>query len=243
MKHFQRWLLVFTAPWMIALRLHANNLDYFILNQNDPAESMKAFESTDEDEVDLDVHRGKKLWELSLGAGYAYLVKSTYQNVSYSNGVSFDGAFLYQLYPQWQVGVDGGYNFNHSSKEEIFTFQGIDIRLERRIEIIHAAPIARFGFWRSGPWGKLWRPYVQGGAGWYQVYQKLTFKVEANRFLYQQQLADASNDYLGINGGAGLECELYPQGLVGIQLIYHRIFSTPSNIEYLSPGVRFSYLF
>src|SRR5439155_26176748 len=110
-------------------------------------------------------------------------------------------------------------------------------------EVAHVTPTFRIGSWLNGLGNLHWRPYLEAGAGWYEILEKANFKFEGNQFLFRFQFEEQTNDYLGAHAGGGLEFEVYPQGVVGVQFAYHRVFSRPQNLQFFSPGLRFSYIF
>jgi hypothetical protein len=189
----------------------------------------------------------RQRWELMLAPGYSFLVGPHYGGVDYSNGWAGDAGLYYDLGSWLQLGVEGGYSFKHDHDDKLYTLYwygaSYDVVLEHRLEIAHIEPVFRLGRWLRGPEDLRWRPYVQAGVGWYELITRVDEQIPANQFLASDQLSEQTNQYLGAQAGAGMEVEVYPQSVIGVQLTYHRVFSSPDNIEMFTPSLRFSYLF
>ena len=214
------------------LRAHASS-DYELLD-------LEHFEG---DEFMPSEHHSAPRWELTVAPVYEILTGSHYEDFSYSNGPAVEGGLYYQVHRLVQIGLEGGYAFGHSQNDVILSFEGIDFTVEERLQISRITPCIRVGDWIKSSWKWRYRPYLQAGAGWYEIYQDESFKVEGNQFLYRDQLAQATNDYLGANVGAGIDVEVYPSGVIGIYAAYHRVFSNPTNLQFFTPSLRFSYLY
>jgi hypothetical protein len=182
-------------------------------------------------------------WDLTIAPVYEILTGPHYEDFTYGNGPAVEGGLYYQVHRLVQIGLEGGYAFGHTQKDVLFSFEGIDFAVEERLQISRITPCIRVGDWMKGPWKWRYRPYLQAGAGWYELYQDESLKIEANRFLFRDQLFQKTNDYLGANAGAGIDVEVYPSGVVGIYAAYHRVFSNPTNLQFFTPSLRFSYLF
>jgi len=225
------FLVYLVLAFLLPPRVCQASTDDFSLLMDDDAMSFDSFSA----------QSGPHRWQLSLAPAYAFLSDSHYDSINFSNGVAFDGSLYYRLNPWWQFGVEGGYSFNHEHSQDLFTIDGYTFTLQDRLDIVHVTPSIEVGSWQKGI--KPWRIYANAGAGWYQINEKHDFKLDANQFLFSEQLNDRTDDYLGAQGGVGVECEIYPQGVIGIQMTYRRIFAPGGNLTILAPTLRFSYLY
>ena len=234
------WMLIL-LPWLVRMS-HAESAESLgsMLHDEDFTSAVKAIEDFDHPKKARPT--GSYAWELSFTPGYSKLLYSDYQGLSYSNGILAEGALFYQFGSFIQFGVNGGYSFNHDNKTEILTVDGYDFFYENTLEIHEVTPEIRIGSWIHNSRIK-WRPYAQFGAGWYEIFQKYNEKITGSQFLYRYQISQTTNDFLGANGGVGVEFEIYSGGVVGLQIAYHRLFSSPSNLVYVAPGLELAYLF
>jgi hypothetical protein len=146
------------------------------------------------------------------------------------------------------VGVEGGYSFNHEHSQDLSQYNwiyvpifGVPLTIQDRLSIVHATPSIEVGPWQKGV--RPWRLYANAGAGWYQVDETHEYRIDANQYLLSEQIGDRNDDYLGAQGGVGLECEVFPHGVIGLQVTYRRVFSPGGNLTVLAPTLRLSYLY
>jgi len=194
-----------------------------------------------------DIGGGSRLarhrWELSIAPGIEILKVSEYDNINYDDGLAAEGGLYYQVLRFMQLGVEGGYSFDHEQRNYIVNISGIDVLTDQRLEVARISPCLRLGGWFNTNGKFHWRPYIKGGAGWYEIRQVQSIQFSANQFLASIQTGVITNSYLGANAGGGLEFEVTPQGVIGLQVAYHRVFSRPENLKFIVPSVTFSVLF
>lgn len=88
------------------------------------------------------------------------------------------------------------------------------------------------------------RAYVLAGPGLYAVHEQATisFADSDDPQLSPIHIVDRNAVHGGVAGGLGLECPL-DHGLVGLELQYHKVFSSPDRADFVLPKIRFSVAF
>ncbi len=128
-----------------------------------------------DDAIDFE-HHTTTHWELSVAPLYEILTGPNYDDIQFTNGPAVEGGLYYQAQRLLQIGVEGGYSFGHDNQDVLVTVDGIDFLLDKRLLVSRITPVIRLGEWLDGPWRRRWRPYVQVGAGWYELYEDESFK-------------------------------------------------------------------
>lgn len=252
---------IFTLPVILFCAMGQPSITYADLftDLDEPGFDMSAerFSIRDEKASEKRSHRTSR-WQMTLAGGISKLSGYTYpdfsymlygyshtiSNVTFSDGFEAEGGLYYQVHPLLQVGVVGGYSFDHEHIEYVGNFFGNDYFWKDRLEISHASGVLRLGQWYNRHSRLPWRPFLEGGLGWYNLTVRRSWWFQSGSYTANWgSIYESSNDYMGARIGAGAEVEVYPSGVIGAQATYVDVFTPIQNLKYTAFTLRFSYLF
>jgi opacity protein-like surface antigen len=153
------------------------------------------------------------------------------------------GLHAYRQWTPWlQWGLEGGYGIRRDLRIDnsgIYDPRNF-LKLNYSATIVHLSAPVKIG----KAYGSF-KPYLLAGPGVYLVQERATISFNDADDPQLKPLEIVRHDGLhpGLNAGAGVEWRVQERGLIGLDVVYHKVFSGSVHSDFLLPKLRLSVMF
>lgn len=172
-------------------------------------------------------------WEVGLHPGIAMPTGKSKDIMK--NSLGLQASVDYKCHDMFTGGAELGYSFGHKVEG---TASGTAFTSDVKLKILQLTPTVKFGKTLDAGSFK-WTPYGVLGAGLY-TYKGQTGTLTAGAFTQALDIKGSTDFGFNLGGGVSIPIE---QVSVGFDFRYHRAFEAGDDVTYITPSIRFSYLF